>query len=401
MKKIFFNSILLITVICANAQETDSVTNQYANSADKLLLNDNRLVVGGYGEVHYNQVLNSLVYNNGMLDVHRVVMLFGYNFNRKTQFITELEFEHVKEVYVEQAFLQHKLNRFINFRAGLMLIPMGLINEYHEPTTFHGVERPLIDKYITPTTWREIGVGISGTILPASLKYQAYLVNGFNGYDGVANIQGNSGLRGGRQKGAESFVSAPNFTAKLEYYGVRGVNIGLSGYLGQTQSTLYNNIEKDDDKAVSTADSSVVGLSMLGVDARYNNGGIQFRGQFYYAQLSNTMQYNAFTTNTAGTFNDVGSAMIGYYFEAAYNVLRPLKTSMKLMPFARYSFLNTHHSVESNTLINKAYEKTIVTTGITLELTQGAVVKADMQFVKDAESNKYNNTFNAGIGVMF
>ena len=159
------------------AQGLDSISNVYTNTADNLLLKDNKLVVGGYGEVHYNQPLQSGVRNNGTLDVHRVVMLFGYNFSNKTQFVTELEFEHVKEVYVEQAFLQHKLNSYINFRGGLMLIPMGIINEYHEPTTFNGVERPLIDKYIAPSTWREIGFGVTGNVLPASIKYQLYVVS--------------------------------------------------------------------------------------------------------------------------------------------------------------------------------------------------------------------------------
>ncbi len=79
-------------------------------------------------------------------------------------------------------------------------MPMGIINEYHEPTTFNGVERPLIDKYIAPTTWREIGFGATGILLPLSIKYQAYVMNGFNGYNGTAQLSGKDGLRKGRQK---------------------------------------------------------------------------------------------------------------------------------------------------------------------------------------------------------
>jgi hypothetical protein len=150
-KKILVSMMVLITVLLAHAQNTEN-KNLYTNSADNLLLNDNRLVIGGYGEVHYNQPLDGKVFNNGNLDVHRIVMLLGYNFSDKTQFVSELEFEHVKEVYVEQAFLQHKINSALNFRGGLMLVPMGITNEYHEPTTFNGVERPLIDQYIVPTT---------------------------------------------------------------------------------------------------------------------------------------------------------------------------------------------------------------------------------------------------------
>lgn len=400
MKKKLLTVLAVFSGLVAFSQNTNQGTGLYTNSADNLLLKDNKLVVGGYGEVHFNQPLESNTYNNGELDVHRVVMLFGYNFNDRTQFVTELEFEHVKEVYVEQAFLQYKLNNFINFRGGLMLIPMGIINEYHEPTTFNGVERPLIDKTITPTTWREIGFGVTGNILAASLKYQAYLLNGFNGYNGAAKLNGKNGFRSGRQKGGESFSSSPNFSAKVEYYGIRGLNVGVSAYFGNTQSTLYDGVDKDDQAAVAAADSSVVGISMLGVDARYNLKGLQLRGQLYYSSISNSDEYNEFTA-TDGALNDLGSAMVGYYAEAGYNVLRSVDTDLKLVPFVRYEFLNTHSSVESNISKNLAYEKKAITTGLTLALTKGAVVKADLQFVKDGLADKYTKTLNAGVGVMF
>ncbi|WP_320112144.1 hypothetical protein [Draconibacterium orientale] len=400
MKKLLLSFLIVSAGLLAFAQEDENNPNQYTNSADNLLIQDSKLLIGGYGEVHYNQPLSGDTYNNGKLDVHRVVMLLGYNFNEKTQFITEIEYEHVKEVYVEQAFLQYKLNNAINFRGGLMLVPMGIINEYHEPTTFNGVERPLVDNTITPTTWREIGFGITGTILPASLKYQAYVMNGFNGYDGSAKLSGAKGMRSGRQKGAESYMSAPNFAGKIEYFGIRGLNLGVSTYLGKTQSTLYNGIDKDDDAAVAMADSSVVGISMLGLDARYSVKGLQLCGQLYYASLSNTDEYNAFTAKD-GSMNDVGSAMIGYYAEAAYNVFRTVDTELQLTPFVRYEFLNTHSSVENNIAKNTSYKKTAITTGLTLALTKGAVVKTDIQFVKNAATDTYAKTFSAGIGVMF
>lgn len=401
MKRFLILLSIVLIVVSTKAQRADSIDNLFTNSADNILSSNNKLVVGGYGEVHYNQPLGKDIWNNGGLDVHRIVMLFGYNFNEKTNFVTELEFEHVKEVYIEQAFLQYKLNSFLNFRGGLMLVPMGIINEYHEPTTFNGVERPLIDKYVSPTTWREIGFGVTGNILPASLKYQAYILNGFNGYDGSAKISGKNGLRNGRQKGAESYISSPNFTGKVEYYGVRGLNLGISGYFGQTQSTLYDGIDKNDDNALAIADSSVVGVSMLGLDARYNLKGFQLRGQFYYSSLSNTAQYNAFTAPTDSTLNDVGSSMIGYYIEAGYNVLRSFDTEKQLIPFVRYEFLNTHNSVDNSISVNPSFEKSNITTGLTLKLTPGSVVKADLQFLKSGNDDNYAKTFNAGIGVMF
>lgn len=399
MKKNLLLTVFAMASLLAFSQSADSTINQYTNIADNLLSKDSKFVMGGYGEVHYHQPLDGETYYNGSLDVHRVVVLFGYNFNDKTQFVSELEFEHVVEVYVEQAFLQHKISNYINLRGGLMLVPMGIINEYHEPTTFNGVERPLIDKYISPTTWREIGFGASGNVLPASVKYQLYMMNGFNGYDGESHLSGKNGLRKGRQKGADSFISSLTYSGKVEYYGIRGLNLGLSGYFGKTQTTLYDGVDKDDNAAIAMADSSVVGVSMVGLDARYNRKGLQLRGQFYYSGLSNTDQYNAFTAD--GDLNDLGSSMIGYYAEVGYNVLRPVNTAMQLVPFVRYEFFDTHNSVESNITKNLAYEKTAITTGLTLSLTQGAVVKVDMQYLKDEATNEYAKTFSAGVGVMF
>ncbi len=401
MSRILLTAILSLTCVLSFGQSVDTSRNRYTNSADNLLSQNSRILFGGYGEVHYNQPFGNETVSNGQLDVHRVVMLFGYNFSNRTQFVTEIEYEHVSEVYVEQAFLQHRINSYINFRGGLLLIPMGIINEYHEPTTFNGVERPLIDKYIAPTTWREIGFGLNGNILDASLKYQFYIVNGFNGYDGSANLSGKNGLRKGRQKGAESFSSAPNFSGKLEYYGIRGLNVGLSGYFGSTQSTLYDGISRGDQEAMATADSSIVGISMLGLDMRYNRSGFLVRGQVYYTSLSNTDQYNAFTADEDGNFNDLGSSMIGYYGEIGYNVFRWLKTDYQLIPFVRYEFLDTHNSVSSDMERNPAYQTTNIMTGLTFMLSKGAAIKTDVQFVKKGNEAVYTKIFNAGIGVWF
>ena len=401
MKRILFSSALLLSAMFLNAQTLEQEKATYQNLADQLLSSKSKLTIGGYGEVHYHQPLNSDVRQNGELDVHRMVMLFGYQFSERTQFVTELEFEHVSEVYVEQAFLQHKINKSINFRGGLLLIPMGIVNEYHEPTTFNGVERPLVDNKIAPTTWREIGFGLAGNIQPASLKYQAYVVNGFNGYDGTAKLNGKSGLRSGRQKGASSYISSPNFTGKVEYYGIRGLNIGLSGYFGDTQSKLYNGIAKDNDAALAKADSSVVGISMIGLDARYNLKGLQLRGQLYSVSLSNTNEYNRFTGKNKTTPNDLGSRMSGYYVEAGYNVFRHFeKVKTELVPFVRLEGYDTHADVESNITRNQSYKNSVVTAGLTLKLAQGAVLKTDMQWVKP-DGGSTTKVFSAGLGVMF
>jgi hypothetical protein len=401
MRQILSITLFTILSIASNAQQTNISENIYLNTAEKLLQTEGKLIIGGYGEVHYHQPFSSEKRYNGTLDVHRMVMLLGYNFSSKTQFISEIEYEHVKEVYIEQAFIQHKINSYLNLRAGLMLIPMGIVNEYHEPTSFNGVERPLVDAKISPTTWREIGAGVSGNVLVVSLKYQAYIVNGFNGYNGTANLSGKNGLRNGRQKGAESFISSPNFTFKTEYYGIRGLNLGLSGYFGKTESTLYNGIDKNNQPLQTRADSSVVGLNMIGIDGRYTVGGLQIRGQYYHTNISNTAQYNKFTTSN-GKPNDLGSKMQGYYLEAGYNLFKHFnKTRDEFIPFIRLENFDTHLATTNGLSQNKSYHSKVITTGITYKLGKGAVVKTDLQLVKSAAAVDYSKVFSAGIGVMF
>lgn len=372
-----------------------------AQTADSLQTKSNKLFIGGYGEVHYNQSLSSEKRYNGNLDVHRMVLLLGYDFSPKTKLFAELEFEHVKEVYVEQIYLSHSVSKYVNVVGGLLLIPMGLINEHHEPTTFNGVERPFIDTYIAPSTWREIGLGINGNILPLAIKYQLYLVNGFKSYDGSGLINGGSGFRSGRQRGAKSIISSPNLSARADYYGIRGLNLGLSGYFGKTQSTLYNGINKNDEMAIARADSSAVGLAMLGADFSFSRSGFDFKGQFYYSSISNSDQYNVLTARN-GVNNNLGKSMLGYYAEVGYNVLQTsLSTNYALTPFVRYEGYNTHLSVEESFAKNPAFNVTAITTGVTLKLAKGAAFKADMQFVKAENEDKYRNIFNAGIGFEF
>ena len=169
------------------------------------------------------------------MDVHRLITFFGYQFAAKTFFVTELEVEHANEMYVEQAFLQQNINSFLNFRAGLILIPMGIVNEYHEPTTFNGVERPNLDGKIIPTTWRELGAGFTGKLSDYSIKYQAYLTNGFLSYNGNGILKGIDGYTKGKKE--FNVFRHQTYLHKIDFYGVKSLKIGLAGYFGKTQTT--------------------------------------------------------------------------------------------------------------------------------------------------------------------
>ncbi|MDE3741866.1 porin [Maribacter polysaccharolyticus] len=390
------NPILLLAILfCATMSgqtKTDSITlnpQKQLNAAQRLLSGNyaSAVTMGAYGEMLYNQPEG----DNGELDVQRLVLLMGYRFNDKTQFVTEIEFEHVEEVFVEQAFVNYNVADNVNLRGGLMLVPMGIINEFHEPTTFNGTERPAMDNAIVPTTWRELGVGVSGRFNSLSLGYQAYLFNGFKstvadddgGVSGV--LKGSNGLRGGRQKGIQSTIDSPTLSTKLDYYGIPGLRLGFSTYFGKTQA--------EDD--IETIDGANIGISMVGLDARYAYDRFTARGQFIHASLSDTEAYNALTGN------DLGSALQGWYVEGAFNLL-PVQNDQKLFVFTRYERYDTHASTAGSLVKNEAYDRTDVTSGLTYHIAPGVVLKGDYQFRSNAADNsEVQNRLNFGIGVWF
>lgn len=384
-------SLILITFLIG----VNSGFSQDINAAVSMMNNESKLTIGGYGQIDYNQNFGAGTHQNGELDVHRMVILFGYKFSGKTQFITELELEHVKEIFVEQAFLDHKIIPGLSFRAGLMLVPMGLTNLYHEPTAFFGVERPSLDAALAPTTWREIGVGFAGQIQGISLKYELYVMNGFSGYDGGGTLRGVDGFRKGRQKGAKSFMSSPNFAGRVSYYGLPGLQIGLSRYSGQTQTSLYNGLDKDNTAEVAMADSSRVKISMLGLDARYSFKGVRAKAQMYYTGIRNTAAYNEFTGS------DLGSQMFGYYVELGYNVLNKSESEYQLIPFIRYENYDTHMKTEGSLNRNSSFNRTEITTGISWYLSKGAVLKADLQLLGNESKTGFDKRVNFGVGVWF
>ena len=267
MKKIILIINLVLMVLVSSSQ----------NSAERIIANNEGLHIGGYVQIDMNlPVSDDNIHNNAKLDVHRMVTFLGYNFNDKTSFVSEIEFEHVVELYVEQAFLNHKIKPNMSVQAGLILVPMGIQNLYHEPPTFNGVERTNVDKYIVPTTWREMGAGLTGSLEDYDMNYQLMLVNGFNGYDVDGGVfSGKNGLRNGRQKGAESYMTDIDFAGRLSYYGIPGLNLGVSLYSGESETVLYNGLDLNNETAVATADSSKIGIQMIGLDARYNDGPLQ------------------------------------------------------------------------------------------------------------------------------
>jgi hypothetical protein len=214
------------------------------------------------------------------------------------------------------------------------------------------------------------------------------------GYNNGAQLDGSKPLRGARQKGAQVTMTAPDLSAKINYYGIKGLDIGLAGYVGTTESNLFDGINRDSLSQMATADSSVIGIQMVGLDVRYQAKKFQAKGELFFSNFSNTKQYNAFTSK------DLGSSMFGYYAEIGYDISDLLHIKKRLLPFVRYSEYNTHNTVNSDIVTNASYDRTVLTAGISFFLNESFVVKADYQNFNDANNNELHQ-FNTGIGFWF
>ena len=180
------------------------------------------LSIGGYGELRYRNFEDTV----SEFDDLRTVLYFGYKFDERWVFNSEIELEHADESFVEFAYVDYLHDDAASFRTGLLLTPMGLVNEVHEPTTFLAANRPLTESYIIPSTWRENGAGVFGEL--GGFDYKLYVMNGFEGED----FGGKTGLRGGRQNGSKAKADDFAVVGSLNWTATPGWLLGASVYTG-------------------------------------------------------------------------------------------------------------------------------------------------------------------------
>lgn len=212
-----------------------------------------RTHIGGYGELAYQNFDNEPGSTDGedfeRLDFRRFVLFFGHEFTDRLRFFSELELEHAfvgeereGELELEQAYLEYDLNPNHHLTAGLQLIPVGILNETHEPNTFYGVTRNAVENVIIPTTWREIGIGSRGQYANG-LRWDLLLTSGLNlPADGGSNA---FRVRSGRTSGSEVDVNGSAVTARVKYTGVPGLELGAAVQYNSDASANENDGVQD------------------------------------------------------------------------------------------------------------------------------------------------------------
>jgi hypothetical protein len=364
----------------------------------------NKVSIGGYGEMIYQNFSSrrqnaSSSGTRNEADFLRAILYAGYKFNDWMLFNSEIEFEHATtkvnggvargEVSVELAYVDFQLSQPLSARAGILLMPVGLTNEVHEPTTFHGVKRPSVESSLIPTTWRENGAGVYGSLGPVS--YRSYVVTGLQAVSntGVTGFSSSSGLRNGRSSGAKSFAEDLASVTRVDYEPVPGTLVGGSFYVG----------EADHDFTAAS-----IPVTLWEAHGRAAWRGAEFKALYTEVRVGNADRANVAQGVAAGAANtsSIGRKMFGGYVEGAYDVLSLMANNKghSLSPFVRYERYDTQADTPELWGKNPANSRVEYTAGLTYKPIPQVALKADHQWMLN-QARTGVNQWNLGIGYIF
>jgi hypothetical protein len=360
-------------------------------AASKVYQVERGLSLGGYGEFNFQKFTSDQRGRRDQFDLLRFILYTGYKFNDRILLNAEIEFEHALigastesspsgEVEVEFAYLDFALWEWLNVRAGLVLVPIGFINEVHEPPFFHGVFRPEVERTIIPTTWREGGVGIFGTLAPG-LEYRAYVLNGLNAQGFSSN-----GIRSGRQSGNRALADDLAGTVRVDYSPFAGASLGGSFWAGDS-----------------------------GQDGDFDG---EKPGAFTLLwELHAQLKWRGLELRTLGTFTSIDDAAVlsraledtiaedifGFYAEAAYDVL-PLvlpDTTHYLAPFFRYELFDSQDAVPRGFARVPGKNVQLYTIGLDYKPHPQVVLKLEYRAFDAGNTSPRPDEFNLGAGFVF
>lgn len=353
-------------------------------------LKKNGVSVAGYGELLYENYAKKREDGKDankldQLDYLRNVVYFGFRYNDWILFNSEIEFEHATtgkrgSVSVEFGYIELMFSPHFNLRVGMILPPMGIVNEKHEPSTFFGGARPATERLIIPSTWRTNGLGAYGEIVP-DLNYRMYIVEGFD----AKNFSDADGIRGGRQSGSYSLVEDFGYTGKVEYQGIPGTTIGGSFYVGNSGQSA-----KDSLGTIKAATSIISGH----VEIAYK--GFEFRALAAQTNLDDAGRVSMLARKT------IASKTYGWYVVGGYDLI-PLfapGSEHSLSPFIQYERVNTHSSVATGYMANPAFDRTIVTYGLHYKPHPNVAFKFDYNQMKN-KANTGINQWNLAVAYLY
>lgn len=353
----------------ATGDQVEKIASQGSTGNSALASWAEKTQLGGYGELHLNQLNNKNPAGEDKkeMDLHRFVLFFGHQFNDRLRFFSELEVEHnIVEgghgaVELEQAYLDFALTDRLSVKAGSFLLPIGIINETHEPTVFYGVERNPVETYIIPATWWEGGVGLTSR-----------LDNGFT-VDGAittgmkADAADNYAVRAARQELSEGTkAKSPAYTARLKWAGVPGIEIAGSV---QYQSDIAQDL-----------DATAGAAKLYEAHAIINRGGFGLKALYARWRLDGS-----------GPARVGADKQFGWYVEPSF------KINDAWGVFARYN--RWDNQAGSGDSIDSRFSQTDF--GVNYWPHPDVVIKADWQTQQAPAGMDEFDGFNVGIGYRF
>lgn len=365
----------------------------FAPAASKVYGISRGVSIGGYGEAVYENYSREREDarpsgRTDQVDFVRAITYFGYKFSDRILFNSEIELEHGSaaagrpgEVSVEFAYLDLQPWEKVGFRAGMVLVPMGFLNELHEAPIYHGAKRPDVESAVIPSTWRENGVGVFGDTGP--FQWRAYAVAGLSSTGFTA-----AGIRGGRQHGARSKAEDFAVTGRVDLTSVPGALAGVSFFSGGSGHR-------------AAVDGRTIGghVTLWDAHAQYERRGFQLRALFAKGTIGDAALINAQNKLTAR--QSVGEGQQGWYVQAAYDVMTLRSGSRwSISPFVRYEQIDTQDGVPAGFDEDPATDRTVLTFGVGVKPITNVVLKADFQ--RHANEGKSGiNQLNVGMGYLF
>ena len=304
------------------------------------------LSLWGYGEIYYTHPVHDSSLTQ--FDLARAVFGIGYRFDERTVFNSEYEVEHAiasagdrGEFEVEQFYIDHQLASWGAVKAGLFLMPFGLLNEHHEPTNFYGVQRNFVETLIIPSTWREGGVGFHGNSA-LGLSWDVGVTSGLdlNGweinpeepqYRTALELEANNVAPMQATHQELQLANAQHLSQylSLNYSGVPGLLTGAAVFTGK-----------------AAVPSSPPGLpdqrvTLWEAHARWTPGAADLSAVYAHGHFSDTATYNL---ANVGASNPLPAEFLGYYLQGAYTLWQ--RGGMRLAPFVRWEHYDMGASFE-------------------------------------------------------
>jgi hypothetical protein len=342
--------------------------------------------ISGYMDFHLNKPTDE---TPPILDFHRFVLLFTHRFSDRVRFVSELELEHAVvegleeggELELEQAYLDFLVTPALNFRAGMMLVPVGIINERHEPPVFHGVERPFVDTVIIPTTWFDVGAGLHGRF-GGGFRYRAFAMAPLD----ATAFSAADGLRGAAQHGVEAQVRNVALTGRVEYVGTRGLQVGASFWRGKTNFNVPR-------LQTSTA--------LVEFDARFSRGRFEGRGQYAHVFNDEAGPLNEAVGRQTGVDPNIAEQLRGSYLEAAYRIL-PAGFPHDAALFVRYENFDTQYRMAAGWVGLPQFDRDAWVVGATYWVDPDVAIKFDYSHVRSRSAIvPPPRSVNVGLGWWF